>query len=128
MATYRVKIEIDAKEVLGELGRLAGPPPVAQLEALFLSSYSAVKAAVHIETGSLKGSGLPQTTFDGSRWESVMKFGGASPGFPHNPVKYAIYELARHGAHDFFYAGGAYSTPDEYKKIIEDHLGHKGHV
>lgn len=42
------------------------------------------------DTGSLENSGkVSEPVWDGDRVACVVSFGGASPGFPHDPVTYA---------------------------------------
>ena len=58
---------------------------ITQFEKSLASSYAAVEAAVHVETGKLKLSVRPSTHFDGEEWEGEVT-AARYPG---------IFELAR---------------------------------
>ncbi len=73
----------------------------AALERVLALQFAAGQAAVHVDTGSLRGSQEIDSDYAGGRWAGVISFGGASPGFVNDPVDYAIYEAARGGHHDF---------------------------
>lgn len=97
------------KKWVADMKELAGPPhkPVGQLEAMLAAAFAETQAATHVITGSLKASGKTASDFDGDEWTGEITYGGAlwkpaAPGPPNNPVDYAIYEMARGGAHDFF--------------------------
>lgn len=118
-----VRFDVDLSSAGRELDRLArGPAPriVLGLESVFLAAFQETQQIVHVITGSLRGSGKPETSFDGEAWEGTVFYGGASPGFPNDPVNYAIYELARGGSHNFF--GPMYRTPDQIRQVIMEHL------
>lgn len=77
------------------------------LEALLAAAFADTQARTHILTGSLKASGKTDSDFDGDTWTGTIQYGGllwkpAAPGPPNDPVRYAIYEMARGGDHDFF--------------------------
>jgi hypothetical protein len=101
-----IRIDVDTSDVERELDRLARGPgadgTTMRLESTFLRAFLGTQGVVHVRTGSLKGSGRVSTNFGGSQWEGTMNYGGPSPGFPHDPVKYAKPELARHGTHNFY--------------------------
>lgn len=80
--------------------------PVGEIEVLFRAAFEATQAATHIITGSLKASGHTNTDVTENAWTGQIIYGGPlfgapSPGPANDPVEYAIYELARGGAHDF---------------------------
>lgn len=78
-----------------------------ELEALLRAAFLDTQARTHVITGSLKASGASSSDFDGEVWQGSITYGGVLfkvpvPGPPHDPVDYAIYEMARGGEHDFF--------------------------
>jgi hypothetical protein len=91
-----------------ELDRLAFGPAgltLVEMEAALIAGYIATEAQVHVETGFLKSSGHPSSSFDGARWEGEI-------GFARYP---GIFELARgnaptknhpEGGHYFFDESG----------------------
>ena len=70
------------------------------LDAVLMAGYVGTQELVHIRTGSLKSSGKEGSSSSARQWEGVIQYGGVSAGI-NNPVRYAIYEKARGGAHDF---------------------------
>lgn len=124
-----VTIEIDARDVLHELGRLArGPVTVVEdFEAVLLRSFVATQAHVHVITGGLKGSGTPSSSFTGEVWEGTLSY-ARHPG---------IYELARgntptqnhpEGDHFFFDPPeGSEEFRQAYENVFYDFLGKSGH-
>lgn len=64
-------------------------------------AFEDTQVKTHVITGSLKASGKMEASTQGNDWSGTITYGGASAG-PNNPVDYAIYEMARGGAHDFF--------------------------
>lgn len=104
MKISSVKLSVDGlDEAQRELDRIKRIPlnAIGDLEKLASSAFGATQAAVHIITGSLKLSGKLSTNFDGKSWDMQITYGGAAPGAVFDPVRYAIYERARGGAHDF---------------------------
>lgn len=100
----RINFHSNWDDVLSELDRLEGLPDeaaVARLDAVLTAGFLATKAITHVITGSLKNSGRESTSVHGHTWEGSITYGGPSPGFPHDPVKYAYYEQRRRGSHDF---------------------------
>ena len=80
-----------------------GDPPfklIAQLEKQLAATFTATQAATHVITSSLKWSGKTSSDFDGKSWTGEISYGGPSTGV-NNPVDYALYEMARGGAHNF---------------------------
>lgn len=83
---------------------------VGALEKVLRAAYLETQALTHILTGSLKASGRTQSNYTkrgGGEWTGEIIYGGQlhrppAPGPPNDPVDYAIYEMARGGAHDFF--------------------------
>lgn len=74
---------------------------VAELELVLNHAFDDTQEAVHVLTGSLRGSGKVQSNFNGNTWEGEIEYGGSAPGQVNDPVVYAEYERARGGAHDF---------------------------
>lgn len=117
----RVRVTVDAHDAIHELDRLArGPTPiVGRFEGVLLESFAWTQADVHVDTGYLKASGHPVSSFDGVRWTGTLEY-ARHPG---------IFELARgnqpslthpEGGHYFF--NRAYFTADAYEHIMEDFL------
>lgn len=99
-----MRIEIHSRLVEKELERLEDGPGIRDLlrfEAILASQFSATQARVHIDTTSLKNSGRQKSTMHRatSVWEGTITYGGRSRPIPE--VKYAPYEQARGGSHDF---------------------------
>lgn len=88
----------DADRAIARLENMPTPEMTAKLDALFEASFAEAEARVHILSGSLKASGKESTSSGDNQWEGEMRWGG--PSAPHE-VDYAIYEKARHGAHDW---------------------------
>lgn len=106
------------KEARKEMQRIQRIPlsALSDLEGLAASAFADTQAATHVITGSLKISGKLSTDFDGRTWDMQITYGGSAPGAVFDPVRYAIYERARGGEHDFM----APITP--YESKIEDVL------
>lgn len=102
--TVRIIINSDWDDILNELDRLEGMPDAAmhgRLDSVLRAAYFSTQAEVHVITGSLRGSGNAFSEEDNGSWEGTISYGGPSPGFPFNPVRYAHYERRRGGHHDF---------------------------
>jgi hypothetical protein len=102
MVNIRIKSNYRALE--REIDRLDSLPNLKTkgfLDAVLASGFKMTQGAVHVVTGSLKGSGKSDSEIVGSKWIGEISYGGASLGI-NNPVTYAIYEKARDGEHDFF--------------------------
>lgn len=100
---------------LMDLGRV-----VVECERTLALQFSAGQAAVHVITGSLRGSEEIDSDFAGGQWTGVISFGGPSPGFQNDPVRYAAYEAARGGPHD--YTIPIYRQSGRYRAAMRDHL------
>lgn len=72
------------------------------LDTVLTAGYVGTQELVHIRTGSLKSSGKEKTSSGKRQWQGEIRYGGPSAGI-NNPVRYAIYEKARGGAHDFMH-------------------------
>lgn len=108
-----ISVTMDATSVIRELDRLAaGPSPyVGALESVLLQSFMDTQAVVHVRTGYLKGTGRPESEFDGEVWTGTLAY-ARNPG---------IFELARGKSHYFF--DPAYRvTPQGYENAIEEFL------
>lgn len=96
----QVRVTVDDDDIDDELSRLIAPPLMA-LEGVLTAQFAATQAQVHVDTGSLRGSGEIDSAYARGVWEGQITYGGPSPGFPNDPVDYAYYEFRRGGAHDF---------------------------
>ncbi len=96
----------------------------AALEKILALQWAAGNAAVHVDTGSLRGSQEIDSDYAGGRWAGTVSFGGASPGFVNDPVVYAIYEKARGGHHDF--RRPILAMSGQYRIAVRAHL-ERGH-
>lgn len=106
-----------------ELQRLESHPTphmLANLEDALSQVFAMTQAQVHVITGSLKGSGKTSSKADQNSWEGTIEYGGPSPGFPNNPVNYAIYERARGGTHDFL--ANVHLANELFEQAIEEAL------
>lgn len=116
-------IEMDISDLEKELDRIIDGPgleDVVEFESVLATQFQMTQRAVHIQTGSLKNSGRMRGEMTSDKWEGVIVYGGASPGFPHNPVKYAHYEQEREGAHDYMKL--IYALDDRYGDAMESWL------
>lgn len=95
--------EVGLEPMLSALSNIADAPDRAKaaLDEVLGMAFEDTQAKTHVITGSLKASGKMEVSVDGDEWKGTITYGGASGG-PINPVNYAIYEMARGGAHDFF--------------------------
>lgn len=119
MIAYKL---VGMRRVIEEVSRIGSGPSfktVGALEQVTADGFMATLAAVHVITGSLKGSGRTETEFDGTTWQGTILYGGPSPG-PNNPVDYAIYELARGGDHYWF--GVLDSFEQSYEQAVLTHF------
>lgn len=101
-----IRLNGDWSEVYDELDRLEGMPDHAMravLDSVLLGAFFATQEDVHVITGSLRGSGNVKSEVDGDEWSGEVSYGGPSPGFPFDPVRYAAYEQRRGGDHDFMH-------------------------
>ena len=113
------------KEARKEMQRLAAPPlkTIGELEKVAGQGFAATQAATHIITGSLKISGKLKTDFDGNTWDMQVTYGGEAHGAVFDPVRYAIYERARGGEHDFMAPLIPYE--DQIEGILNKHFDGK---
>jgi hypothetical protein len=116
-----VRYEVDTSDVEAELERLErlDSATLLRLEAVLAMSYAATQQAVHVITGSLKGSGRFSSSAHGNSWHGEIRYGGVSPGI-NNPVDYAEYEQRRGGAHDFI--APAVAMEGRYGLAVVAHL------
>jgi hypothetical protein len=116
-----VRIHVDDREQAGEFDRLTTMGPVlGELERLLAVQFTAAQGAVHVITGSLRASEEIDSDYAAGRWIGQISFGGPSPGFPNDPVVYAVYEAARGGQHDFTVPITARSR--DYGTAMREHL------
>jgi hypothetical protein len=110
------------ENAVAALGKAPDFGTIGALEAVLRNQFVDTQVRVHVDTGSLKLSGKTYTTYDGKEWEGTIAYGGESPGGVHDPVTYAIYELARKGTHDFFRGVYGEDFNEEYLKAMEVHF------
>jgi hypothetical protein len=96
-------VDVEFGDIYQELDRLAEVDleTVVALEGVLAGMFQATQQYVHVITGSLRGSGNPESEFSDDKWTGEITYGGASPGFPKNPVTYARHEQGRGPGHDF---------------------------
>lgn len=109
------------EDAISNLGKDPDFVTIGALEGVLTSQFADTQVKVHVITGSLKLSGSTYTTYDGKQWEGTITYGGESTGV-HNPVTYAIYELARRGTHDFFRGTYGEDFNEAYEKAMETHF------
>ncbi len=120
-----VTITVNARDAERELGRLAPGPTASdllRLETVHSAVFGLTQTAVHVITGSLKTSAKISSDFRRNVWTGRIGYGGAAPGAVFNPVKYAEYEWARGGAHDFLAPALADDTDRAYLNAVLDFL------
>ncbi len=101
-----IKVTSDFSDVFKALHKIDRAPSstgVAALNSALDALFLETQARVHVITGSLRASGKTDDRTRGHVWVGEITYGGAAPGFPHNPVRYASYEQARAGSHDFMH-------------------------
>lgn len=99
-----VTITVNARDAERELRRLADGPTAADLlhlETVHSAVFGLTQIAVHVITGSLKASARIDSDYRRNVWTGLISYGGPAPGMAFNPVKYAEFEWARGGHHDF---------------------------
>lgn len=129
MATATVVfMETGLDAIIAEVDRISKPSfrTIAALRTVHKAAYADTQVRVHapgnpgspnyVPTGSLRNSGRTSTTFDGDTFVGEITYGGPSPGFPNDPVEYAIYEMARGGEHDFL--GGLTAFHEAYLEAL----------
>lgn len=96
-------IDVDISEADHVFARFehADEEALLGLEVALATSFARTQEAVHVITGSLKNSGDVDSRTAGHTWIGSITYGGPSPGFPHDPVRYAAIERGRGGGHDF---------------------------
>lgn len=122
-----LRITEDGEPIKHWIARLEGAQPsyksTTMLEELLKAAFEETQARTHVITGSLKASGKTETDFGDDIWTGYIIYGGAlwktaTPGPPHDPVDYAIYEMARGGEHDFY--SGLVGYEDRIGEIIDE--------
>lgn len=117
-----IRMHVDDTEATREMDHLLNlAGPIEHLERILAEQFQAGQAAVHVITGSLRASEEIDSDYRAGRWAGQVSFGGPSPGFPNDPVVYAVYEAARGGAHDFRIPVQEHGTA--YRGVVRDHLG-----
>ena len=113
----------DFSDVYEALDHLENPgfKAVAALEGVLALAFADTQAQVHVQTGSLKGSGKTKSKFASEIWAGEVEYGGAALGMIHNPVDYAFYEWRRRGAHNFFSTVGTFDSAYG-EAIIDGHF------
>lgn len=116
-----VRITVDDRAQQAAFDRLTNMGAAAtRLETILARQFQAGQRAVHVQTGSLRGSEEIDSDYRAGRWHGQITFGGASPGFVNDPVVYAVYEAARGGPHDF--RQPIVALGGEYRRAVTDHL------
>ena len=108
--------------LIKDLKKMKEPPDykvIGALESALAAAFAETQAATHVITASLKMSGKTSSDFDGKEWTGEITYGGASAG-ANNPVRYAIYEMARGGEHDFF--SGLPGTFSKFEDGVRKHF------
>jgi hypothetical protein len=97
-----VHFQIEMQGWFDALDAITGPgdATVAALTAVMEAGFKETQALVHVITGSLKNSGRVVFERSDAEWSGEIIYGGASPGFPNDPVDYASAEFGRGGLHD----------------------------
>lgn len=133
---YELKASPGALSQIADKAKTAGYQLAGVLEEVHRVNFLESQAITHVISGSLKASGKTSTSWSQRdlRWEGTMEYGGAlvrvpvplptgtskqySPSAfePKDPVKYAVYERARGGPHDFF--GPAPIWKEKYEAAI----------
>lgn len=133
MASFIRFEETGLDQMIDFVGDVAGPPSfrtIGALEAVHAAAFASTQARVHapgnpgsptyVPTGSLRNSGTTDVVTTPTEWEGTIAYGGVSSGFPNDPVEYAIYEMARGGAHDFF--GDLPAFFEQYLEAMSKHF------
>lgn len=123
MSEIKITIHSDWSEIFDELDRIDGMPNdvmTARLDAVLEMAFLETKAITHVITGSLKNSGREDSDSNGHKWEGTITYGGPSPGFPHDPVRYAGYEQDRGGTHDMLHP--AYLYYEAFREAVREGL------
>lgn len=98
------RIYSDWSEIDAELDRISTIAIVvahSELDKVLDLGTELVRAAVDVETGSLKGSTKGSSSSRGVNWHGKIVVGGGV-GLA-GPIDYAWYEYRRGGEHEFFY-------------------------
>lgn len=102
MTSWNIRVDVDdALREVDRVGDLPGLDTILALEGVLADAFNGTQQAVHIITGSLKGSGSLSSTLADDVWSGEVSYGGPSPGFVNDPVRYAWYEQRRRLSHDF---------------------------
>jgi hypothetical protein len=120
-----VRVSVDDTAMQAGFDRLLDTgAATAALEKILSAQFQAGQQAVHVVTGSLRASEEIDSDYTAGRWAGQVSFGGASPGFPNDPVVYAGYEAARGGPHDFGEPIAALYP--RYRTAMREHLSKGG--
>lgn len=114
---------------IAELSSIAKSPvsfqTTAKCEVVLRDAFGDTQARTHVISGSLKASGKVSSDYDGHVWSGEISYGGPLTGSPtpgppppNGEVVYAIYEMARGGAHDFF--GGLPVYEEKFQEVVND--------
>lgn len=96
-------VVIDMGDWFNLLDQMANAPfeALQAMEQALEVTFNMTQDQVHVDTGSLRGSGKTESDIDGGVWVGTIEYGGEAPGQTNNPVVYAHYERRRGGDHDF---------------------------
>jgi hypothetical protein len=115
-----VRIEVDMSDVMREFDRLKDMPNlpmISGLEGVLATTFAETQLTTPVDTGSLRGSGKISSEVTEDRWDGAITYGGASPGFPHDPVTYAWFVLGGHIIVAWgrrIHEGKQYQEPDNF--------------
>lgn len=93
---------MDVSEWLDALDAHEGPgeETLLALSQVLSEGFAETQARVHVDTGSLRGSGRVSSDRVEEGWEGEITYGGPAPGYAHPYVDYAREEFGRGGDHD----------------------------
>ena len=116
---------MDISDADDELDRLQDidEDTVKGLAKVLFGAYFEVDAMVHVDTHSLKTSGVAHVENHPGEWEGTIEYGGAATGMPHDPVTYAEEERSRGGSHN--YMRPAEDADDKFLDPIERFLNNE---
>lgn len=95
--TFETNVLTEVIPFIDRISRLQ-PRTITNLEQTLKAMFGLSQALCPVVTGSLRNSGKTESETDGTiEWTGTMSYGGSSPGFPNDPVDYAIYVRAYYG-------------------------------
>ena len=119
MSGTRIRSSMNLRPLLRELDRLADMPTpraAAELDSVLGGAFAATQEFVHIKTGRLKASGDVRSFVFESRYEGVIRYGGAA-------AFYAPFEFSRDGHHPFDDDPAFHAQEDKFVDAVDDVIG-----